>query len=303
MNSISSADIATFIRVIERGGFAAAAEDTGLTPSGVSRSVSRLEDRLGVRLIERTTRQLRLTPEGETMLGRGRDILASIEAAESEVTSARGKPRGLIRVNTGTAYAKHHLLGALPRFRAAYPDITIDLSINDRRVDIIAEQIDVAIRTGPLSDSSLVARKIGEAKRVIVASPDYIRRKGRPEMPADLVHHDCLVVSGLSRLAEWPLRIDGRVVPYATKPVIICDSADLLLDMAIAGLGLVRLMSTLSRKAIAEGRLVEVLAEHHVSETIPIHAVMPSGRQGLPRVRAFVDFIATDSETRVNPEN
>ncbi|MCX7324173.1 MAG: LysR family transcriptional regulator [Hyphomicrobiales bacterium] len=149
MNKTSSSEeIAIFVRVAETGSFAAAATELGLTPSGVSKAVTRLADRLGVRLMQRTTRRLVLTIEGETLLARGRDILAASEAAEAEMTVKRGKPRGLLTVNTGTAYARHRLAPLLPAFHERYPDIALDLSIADRRIDVIGKQIDVAIRTG-----------------------------------------------------------------------------------------------------------------------------------------------------------
>ncbi|MEJ1160991.1 LysR family transcriptional regulator [Prosthecomicrobium sp. N25] len=283
--------IATFVRVVELGSFAAAAAERGLTASGVSRTVSRLEDRLGVRLLQRTTRRLALTPEGETMLARGREILAAVEAAEAEVMAARGHPRGLVRVNTGTAFARHRLAPILPAFHERYPDVSIELSVADRRVDIIGEQIDVAIRTGPLDDSTLVARRLGSATRVITASPAYLARHGVPRTPADLARHTCLRLTGYSRLAEWPLRVGGTVVPVKVSGAVTSDSADAILDMTLAGLGISRLAGFILEDAIAAGRLVPLLVDHHVSEEVPITALMPPGRQALPRVRALVDFL------------
>ncbi len=293
MNKTSSSDdLAVLVAVAEAGSFAAAAENLGLTPSGVSKAVTRLEDRLGVRLMERTTRRLALTVEGDMLLARGRDILAAIEAAEAEVTAARGKPKGLVRINTGTAFAKHRLAPLLPAFHDAYPDIRLELSINDRRIDVIGEQVDVAIRTGNTDDSTLIARKIGEMRRVICAAPSYIARHGAPQRPQDLEKHNCLLLTGFARLAEWPMRIDGRVVAMNVSGSVTCDSAELLLDMALAGLGVARFGDFLAERELASGRLVPLLVEHHVVETSPISALMPPGRQGLPRVRAFVDFLA-----------
>ena len=290
--SSSSEEIAIFVRVAETGSFAAAAGELALTPSGVSKAVTRLEDRLGVRLMQRTTRRLVLTAEGVTLLARGREILAAIEAAEAEVTIARGKPRGLLKVNTGTAYAKHRLAPLLPAFQMRYPDITFDLSIADRRVDVIGEQIDVAIRTGGSGDSSLITRRIGDMRRIICASPAYLARHGAPLVPADLAKHNCLLISGFARLAAWPMRIDGRVVNLNVKGTVVCDSAELLLDMTLAGLGIARFGDFLAEDALARGLLVPLLVEHHVVEVAPISALMPPGRQHLPRVRVFVDFLA-----------
>ena len=302
MNKAAASDeIAIFVCVVERGGFAAAAEETGLTPSGVSKAVTRLEDRLGVKVLQRTTRRLMLTAEGETLLARGREILAAIEATEAEVMAARGKPRGLIRVNTGTAYAKHRLAPVLPEFRARYPEIDLTVSVADRRIDVIGEQVDVAIRTGPLTDSSLVARKLGEARRVIAASPAYLARHGEPRQASDLANHTCLQVTGLARLSEWPLRVDGKVTPVQLKPAVMCDNADILAEMALAGLGIVRLASFVIEDAIADGRLVALFTDSHVSEPVPITALMPPGRQHLPRVRALVDFLVEKAPPRRQP--
>src|ERR1700752_4788607 len=173
MNGAASAEMNAFVRVAERGSFAAAA-DLGLTPSALSKLVTRIEDRLGVRLLTRTTRKLALTAEGELFVARSRDILASIEAAEAEVTAASERPRGHLRISVGTAVAKQILGPALPVFLDRYPDITVELHVSDRQVDLVAEQIDVAIRSGALGDSTLVARKVGEGTRVICASPLYL---------------------------------------------------------------------------------------------------------------------------------
>jgi len=287
----STQDIAIFIRVVDHGSFAAAAEEFGLSPSAISRIISRLEDRLGVRLLQRTTRRLVLTQEGETYSVRGRDILAAIEAAEAEVTAGRGAPRGHLRVNTGTAFARHHLAGLLPEFQKRYPDITLDLSVIDRRVDLVADQIDVAIRVGPLDDSSLVGVRLGEVRRIIAASPSYLRRNGRPRQPQDLAAHNCLLLRGFSRLAQWPMFVGGerRLIPV--QGTISSDSAELLLDLAIAGVGIVRFGDFLGRAALSAGQLVALLEDCHDDDPTPMTALMPPGRQNIPRVRAFVGFL------------
>jgi DNA-binding transcriptional LysR family regulator len=288
----SSQDIAAFVRVVERGSFASAAEELGLTPSALSRTITRLEDRLGVRLLQRTTRRLALTSEGETLLARGRDILAAIAAASEEVAAGRSRPRGLVRLNTGTAFAKHRLAPVLPLFAEAYPEIRLELSINDRRVDIVAEQIDIAVRTGPPGDDSLIGRRIGGMQRVICASPSYIARHGRPKRPEDLLAHNCLLLTGFARLAEWPMQVDGRDLLLPVKGNVTCDSADLLLDMALAGVGIVRFGDFLAEAALAAGELVPLLEEWHIADPQPITALMPPGRNTIPRVRAVVDFLA-----------
>jgi DNA-binding transcriptional LysR family regulator len=284
-------DIAIFIRVVDLGSFAAVAKERGLTPSAISKIVSRLEDRLGVQLLHRTTRRLVLSQEGETYAMRGRDILAAIEAAEAEVTAGRGQPRGHLRVNTGTAFAKHHLAGILPEFLKRYPDITVDLSVNDRRIDVVADQIDVAIRVGPLGDTSLVALRLGEVRRIIAASPSYLRRHGKPRQPQDLILHNCLLLRGFSRLAQWPMYVDGERRLISVKGSITSDSADVLLELAIAGVGIVRFGDFLGRSALSAGQLVPLLESCHDDDPTPLTALLPPGRQNTPRVRAFVQFL------------
>jgi len=184
--------MAIFQRVVERGSFAGAAEDVGLSPSAVAKLITRLEQRLGVRLINRTTRHLALTAEGEIYLDRVREILSAIEAAESEVTSARALPRGHLRVHAFPVVAADHLAPALPDFLARYPHVTFDFMVTNRVVDLVGENVDLSLRIGPLEDSGLVSRKIVDLRRVVCASPSYLARNGWPAEPADLARHACL---------------------------------------------------------------------------------------------------------------
>ena len=288
-------EMAAFVRILDKGGFAPAARDLGLTPSALSKLVARLEARLGVRLLTRTTRRLSPTPEGEGYAARARDILALIEAAEADAAAGRARPRGHLRVNTGTAFAKHRLVPALPDFFARFPEVTLDLRVTDRRVDPVAEQADVLLRVGPLDDSSLVARKLAEGRRVICAAPAYLARRGAPRRPEDLLEHDCLVLHGLARLTAWPFRAGPGTAGIRTLAVrgrATTDSAEALRDIALAGLGVVRVTEFLVAGDLAAGRLVPLLGAEHVSEEVPVWAVMAPGRQRMPRVQAFVDFVA-----------
>ena len=291
MNSSASAEMNAFVRVAERGSFAAAATDLGLTPSALSKLVTRIEDRLGVRLLTRTTRKLALTAEGELFVARSRDILASIEAAEAEVTAASERPRGHLRVSVGTTVAKQILRPALPDFFARYPDITVELHVSDRQADLVAEQIDVAIRSGTLGDSTLVARKVGEARRVICASPRYLERHGSPQVPADLLRHNCLTLPGPA-WTQWPFHTHEGINRLAVSGTFTSDNADLLLDMAVAALGIARLADFIIARAEQEGALVRLLEDSHVPESFPIHALTVPGRHRAPRIRAFIDFVA-----------
>ena len=284
-------DIGCFVRTVDLGSFAAVGIEIGLTPSGVSRIVTRLEDRLGVKLIHRTTRRLALTPEGETFLAHARGILSAVEAAHAAVASTHGRARGHVRVNSGTAFAKHRLARLLPDFIAQYPDITIDLSVSDQRIDPISERVDVTIRVGPLADSELIAVRLGEVRRVIAASPHYLAVHGTPHKPADLLRHNCLLLSGFSRLSQWPLFENGKRVLVAAKGNVTSDSAELLLDLALAGIGILRLGDFLGESALAQGRLVPLLADCHDDDPQPITALLLPARQSIPRVRALVDFL------------
>ena len=289
--STASAEMNAFVRVIERGSFAAAAGDLGITPSALSKLVTRIEDRLGVSLLTRTTRRLVLTAEGELFVARSRDILASIEAAEAEVTAASRLPRGHLRISVGTAFAKQILGPALPLFLARHPDITVELHVSDRQIDLVAEQVDVAIRSGPLGDSSLVARKIADATRVICASPLYLKKYGSPRVPADLLQHSCLTLTGFARLTRWPFHTDEGINRLVVSGTFTSDNADLLLDMAVAGLGIARLADFMVARAIQQGSLVPLLLDSHLSEPFPIHVVTVPGRHRTPRVKAFIEFL------------
>ena len=195
-----------FVRVLERGSFSAAADDLGLTPSAVLRLVSRLEDRVGVQLLQRSTRRLALTSEGETYLVRARRILADIDDAEAEIAQVRGAPRGQLRINSGIAFGVHQLTRALPEFLASYPEIDVELSLSDRQVDHAEDHADVAIRHGHLSDSALMMRRIVDLQRVICAAPAYLTRRGTPHRAGDLADHDCILVTAGPGLHRWPFR-------------------------------------------------------------------------------------------------
>jgi DNA-binding transcriptional LysR family regulator len=290
MNSASD-EMNAFVRVVERGSFAAAAGDLGITPSALSKLVTRIEDRLGVRLLTRTTRRLVLTTEGELFAARSRDILASIDAAEAEVTAASQTPRGHLRISVGTTYARQ-ILAALPDFLARYPEITVELLVSDRQVDLVAEQVDLAIRSGWLGDSTLVARKLHDAKRLICASPHYLEKHGSPRVPADLLRHNCLTLAGFGQFNEWPFHTSEGINRLAVSGSLATDNADVLLDAAVAGLGIARLADFVVARARQEGALVPLLEDTHLSEPFPVHVVTVPGRHRTPRVKAFTEFMA-----------
>jgi len=284
-------EMAIFERVAARGSFAGAAKDVGLSPSAVAKLVTRLEGRLGVRLINRTTRRLALTAEGETYLQRVHEILGAIEAAESEIASARASPRGHLRVHTFPVVAAHELAPALPDFLARHPHITFDFMVTNRSVDLVGENVDVSLRMGPLEDSGLVSRKIVDVSRVVCASPGYLARHGRPAEPADLVDHACLTLSRNPGSASWPFRIDGKRTQIDVKGPVSADSADMLLRLAIGGAGILRLSEHVVARAIHEELLEHLLQDVEDPETYPLFALMPPGHHQAPKVRVFIDFL------------
>ena len=284
-------DLRAFVQVVVHGGFAAASKDLGLTPSAVSKLITRLEDRLGVRLLHRTTRRLALTPEGETYHLRARDIISAIEDAETEVSRAGQRPRGKLRVNCVPAFAFHQLAQALPVFAAQYPDIDLDLTITDRVIDLLAENADVAIRTGPVQDASLIVRKISEVRRGLFASPRYLARREAPRVPEQLSEHDCIVLKIFPTSNCWPFHSNRKVKLIDVGNRLQVDSGEAALRLAIAGGGIARLADLIVADAVGAGQLHPVLEDSHVAEPVPLSAVYPQGRHRMPKVRAFLDFL------------
>jgi len=284
-------EMGIFQRVVERGSFAGAAEDTGLSPSAISKLITRLELRLGVRLINRTTRRLALTHEGEIYLERSRDILHAIESAEAEIASARVSPRGHLRVHAFPTFAVDHLSDALPDFLARHPRITLEFLVTNQPVNLIRENVDVALQPGQLGDSTLVARKIVDLTQVVCASPKYLTGRGRPTKPSDLARHDCLNLSHIPGSTTWSFRMKGARVSVDVKGPVTADSAHMLLKLAVAGAGIIRFGDIIVAQAIHEGLLVPLLQEFQEPETYPLWAILPPGRQRAPKVRVFLDFL------------
>ena len=285
-----TSDLRVFVRVMDRGSFSSAASDLGLTPSAVSKLMSRLEDRLGVRLLERSTRSLALTPEGETFLARARRIVADIDEAEAEVARVRGAPRGRLRINSGTAFGLHQLAPALADFLARYPEIDVDLSITDRLVDLIEEQADIAVRSGHIPEGPFIQRKIADLQRVICAAPSYLQRRGRPQVAGDLKSHDCIVVAGPG-LNRWPFKTRSGIDVVEVRPRVTTDDAEAALRLAIEGAGIIRLSDVIVGSPLRDGQLVALLTDSHHVEPFPLSAIYPAGRQRLPRVAVFIEFL------------
>jgi DNA-binding transcriptional LysR family regulator len=241
-----------------------------------------------VRLINRTIRRLALTAEGEIYLARSRDILEAIEAAESEIASARVLPRGHLRVHAFPSFAVDKLAPILPEFLARYPRITIDFLLTNRFVDVIGENEHFG--RGQLNDSTLIAREIVDLTRIVCASPDYLASHGRPIRPSDLVRNSCLTMSHIPGGSIWQFRIDGELVPVNVKGPVSADSADMLSKLAIASAGIIRQGDPVVAPAIQKGLLEPVLQDAQEPGDFPL-ALLPPGRQRLPKVRVFLDFL------------
>src|SRR6266404_4943468 len=274
----SPTEMAIFERVAERRSFARAADDVNLSASAVAKLIARLEHRLAVRLVNRTTRRLSLTAEGEIYLDRVREILGAIEAAESEIASAQSSPRGHLRVHTFPAIAAQELAPALPDFLARHRHITFDFMVTNRSVDLVGENVDVSLRIGPLEDSGLVSRKIVDLSRVVCASPGYLARHGLPAAPGDLLRHACLTLSRNPGSASWPFRINGKLTRIDVKGPVSADSADMLLQLAIGGTGILRLSEHVVAGSIHAGLLQPLLQDTQDPEPYPLFALMPPGR-------------------------
>ena len=283
-----------FVKAVEAGGFSAAARQLGLTPSALSKLVSRLEDRLGAQLMQRTTRRLQLTVEGEAFFGRARTILAAMDEAESEVTEAVSSPRGLLRIHCGSTFGMHQLAPAIPRFQERHPSVSLELTISDERLSMMQEGVDLAIRIGPLEESSLVARRICNLERVICAAPAYLARYGTPHTPDDLQQHNCLWITSLPQLKRWPFDTDDGIRVVNVSGNIAANHAETVMQLALAGVGITRLADVVVATALRAGTLVPILTDWHHVEPVPLYVTYPSGRNLSPKVRAMVEFLVEE---------
>lgn len=285
-----------FAAVVDAGSFSEAGRRLGLAPSSVSRGVSSLEDKLGVRLLDRTTRRLALTEAGRLYHESASRVLADMEAANQAVSRFEAAPRGTLRLNTGVVFGRLHIAPALPEFLRRYPEITVDLTLTDNYVDLVEEGADLAIRIGELRDSALIARKLAPNRRIICASPAYFEAHGRPEKPTDLCRHNCLAYKyQAGGKLTWRLRApDGEDHALAVEGNLYVNNADALHACALEGLGIVILPSWVVGPDIQAGKLCNAFPGWQVTPTAmdtAIYAVYPHNRHLSPRVRAFIDYL------------
>lgn len=286
-------DMEMFLAVAREGSLAGAAKALRLTPSAVSRAMARLEARLGVQLMQRTTRALTLTHEGERYRDRVASLIADIDELERGIGEVRIEARGPLRVNSSVPFGVHFLIPILPGFLDAYPGVTLELALTDTVVDLVEERADIAIRIGPLRDSNLRARKLGNSGMAVVASPGYVARHGEPKAPADLDRHRCLRFSFRRSIDSWPFLVDGRVVHRPLDGPFMGNSGEVVRLMAIAGGGIARVGRFHVAADLRAGRLVELLAPFNPGDGEDIHALYAGSERLAPRVGAFLDYIRT----------
>jgi len=280
-----------FVKVAERRSFVRAAADLGVTQSGVSNAIKRLEDQLGVRLLARTTRRVSLTEDGAAFFERCRQVLADLAEAELVLKEARLTPSGRLRIDMPVSYGRIKVVPLLGPFQAQYPEVKLALSFTDRYVDLVEEGIDVSVRFGALQDSSLMARRLTQTRFRVVGAPSYFAKHGRPRSPDDLAAHNCLGLTlRATRLArEWRFARDGAEVSVAPKGTMSFSDGAAMRDAALAGYGLAQIHDYYFDDAIQAGELEPVL-EKFRPKADPIWLVYPQTRHLSPKVRAFIDF-------------
>lgn len=284
-------DMAILVAVVDAGGFSPAARKLGMTHSAVSKRVQRLEDRLGTQLLLRTTRTMALTEAGDRYVRDARPILDDIRALEAAVMLDSDTPRGLLRVTSSNAFGHHHVVPAVVDFMRVYPHIRVNLTLTDSIIDIRHERIDVAIRSGALSDSSLVARMLGSNERIICASPGYLEAMGRPATPSDLSAHQCLKLNFESRFNDWEFRApSSREVRLEGN--LSCNSVEALRTACVAGAGIARLPRYMVSDDITAGRLIPLLQDSSHSSDSGIYALRVVSDFVPARTRVFIEFLA-----------
>ena len=285
-------DMAVFVEVVEQRSFSAAARALRITPSAVSKLIARLETRLEVRLINRSTRTLELTAEGSAFYARATTILADLDDAE-RAARAGEQPAGRIRINTSASFGNHILAPLLPAFFAAYPAITLDVVHTDTVIDLLGERTDVAIRSGPLKSSSLFARRLGATPMLIVGAPDYLARHGTPTSLSELSGHNRIGLRYAREKDGWLLSDSSKTVTLPTIGNIVASDGEAVRHLALGGVGLARLAGFTIRADLAAGRLAEAMAAHNGDDREEVHAVYVGQGGHLPaRIRALLDFLA-----------
>ena len=286
-----------FVSVADLEGFAPAARKLGLSASAVTRLIASLENHLGARLLQRTTRSVTLTDVGARYLERARRILGDLEEAESSVQAERSKPSGRLIVSAPLMFGRLHVGPVMSAYLKQYPDVSAELRLSDRTVSLVDEGIDLAVRIGHLADSSVIARAVGDMRRVVVASPRYLKAHGTPQKLSDLVDHEVIQFSGSSALVEWRFVEDGREIRVPNTSRFATNSTDAAVLHAEQGGGLISVLAYQVAESLKAGRLKIVLAKYELPP-MPIHLVYPTSRLLSAKVRAFIDLVVAQTDWR-----
>jgi DNA-binding transcriptional LysR family regulator len=283
-----------FVAVADLEGFAPAARKLALSPSAITRLVAALEQHLGARLLQRTTRNVALTEVGTRYLERVRRVLADVEEAESSAQAERSAPSGRLVISAPVGFGRRHVSPIVSNYLSRYPDVSCELRLSDRMVNLVEDGVDVAVRIGHLADSTLVARQIGQMRRIAVAAPGYLKRRGEPKNPEEIATHDTIQFGAAS---EWRFVQDGRELRVTPAPRLITNSADAAIQYAEEGGGLTRVLAYQAADAIKRGKLAIVLAASE-EPVMPIHLVYPTSRLLSAKVRSFIDLVIEISDWR-----
>jgi DNA-binding transcriptional LysR family regulator len=284
-----------FVAVADLHGFAPAARKLGLSPSAVTRLIAALEDRLGARLLQRTTRQVALTDIGARYLERARRILADVEEAEGAAEGERTRPSGRLVVSAPVGFGRLHVSPVMSAYLKRYPEVSSELRLADRMINLVEDGVDLAVRIGHLADSTLVARHVGEMRRIMVASSGYLEAHGEPKTPEAVASHETIQFGATAAPPDWRFVRDGREVRVTPTPRFITNSSDAAIQYAEAGGGLTRVMFYQAADAIRRGRLRIVLAKFE-QPPLPIHLVYPTSRLLSAKVRTFIDLVTEISD-------
>ncbi|MBR1204735.1 MULTISPECIES: LysR family transcriptional regulator [unclassified Bradyrhizobium] len=279
-----------FVAVADLEGFAPAARKLGLSPSAITRLIAALEERLGARLLQRTTRQVTLTDAGSRYLERARRILADVEEAEDAVESERTRPEGRLVISAPFGFGRLHVSPVVTAYLKRYPDVGVDLRLSDRRINLVEDGVDLAVRLGHLPDSTLVARHVGQMRRIVVASAGYLKLRGEPKRPADLTAHDTIQFGAMTATPDWRFVEDGQEIRITPTPRFTSNSSDAAIQYAEQDGGLTRVMAYQAAESLKAQRLRIVLAEFE-QPPVPIHVVYPTSRLLSAKVRTFIDLV------------
>lgn len=288
----SLTDIAVFVQVVESGSFTVAAERLDISKSVVSKYVTRLEEQLGARLLNRTTRRLSLTEVGRVFYERSRAGLADIKEAKDEVSRLQSEPRGTLRINAPMSFGILHIAPALPEFLKLYPDVTVDMNLEDKKVNVIGGGFDISVRISELPDSSLVARRLAPCRHTIVATPAYLERYGTPRKPEDLLDHNIITYRYQESSLEWHFKApDNKLTHVSVSGSMKMNNSLAIREALLGGAGITRTPTFVIGRDIQEGRLVKLFRDYEIFE-MTIFLVYPQKRYLSPKVRAFIDFMA-----------